>query len=222
MVVLGQLQALRPAGGQVDLYFRRGQELADHHQVHVVVVHHQDMRVRGLKALLIGVPLVDAGTGREGKGPQRPFVHNVLLQHDDELGAFGVDAVYADLAAHQIHKLLHDAQAQAGPLDVAVFFFIHPPERVEDIGDVLFLHPHAGVLHGVPDPHAVEPLTLTAHRKAHRALAGVFDRVAQQIDQNLLDAHLVAAEHTGDGGVHMELEFQALFLGLDPDHIDDL
>ena len=66
-----------------------------------------------------------------------------------------------------------------------------------------------------PDPVDIQPLAPDG--EGHGALAGVLDRVVEQVDEDLLDAHLVAAEHTGDGGVHMELEFQPLFLGLDPD-----
>ena len=38
----------------------------------------------------------------------------------------------------------------------------------------------------------------------------------------MLDAHLVPAEHAGDGRVDVELELQPLLLGLNPDHVDNL
>ena len=180
------------------------------------------MGVRRLKALLVGLPLVDPGPGGQGKRAQLLFVHDVLLQHDNEGGALGVDAVHADLAAHQLHQLLDDAQPQAGALDVAVLLLIYPPESVEDIGDVLLLHPLPRVLHRIPDPHPVYRPALTPDGEGDGALTGVLDRVAQQVDEDLLDAHLVPAEHAGDGGVHVELELQALLLGLDPYHVDDL
>ena len=182
VVVLGQPQALRPARGGVNLNFCLGQQLGDHHQIHIIVVHHQDVSVGGLEALPIGSAIVDLGPGSQSEGPQLLFVHNVLLQSDDELGALGIDAVDADLAAHQIHQLLDDAQPQAGALNVAVFLLVHPAEGIEQIGDVLLLHALAGVLHRVPDHHPVEPLALTADGEGDRALAGVFHRVVQKVD----------------------------------------
>ena len=162
MVVLGQLQAFRPAGCGVNLNFCLRKQLGHHHQVHVVVVHHQDVGVRGLEALLIRPLVVELRPGGQGKGPKLLCVHNILFQRDDEFGALRVDAVDADLAAHQLHQLLDDAQTQAGPLDMAVLFLVHPPEGVEQIGDVLLFHPLAGVLHRVPHQHPVHPLALTA------------------------------------------------------------
>ena len=222
MVVLGQPQALGAVGGGIDLNLCLRQQLADHHQVHIVVVHHEDVGVRRLEALPVGLPLVGPGAGGQREGPQGLFVDDVLVQGHDELRALGVDAVDADLAAHQLHQLVNDAQSQPGPLDIAVLLLVHPPEGVEDIGDILLLHPHAGVLHGVPDPHLVDRLALTPDGEGDRALAGVLHRIVEQVDQNLLDAHLVPAEHAGDGRVHLELELQPLLLGLDPDHVDNL
>ena len=222
VVVLGQPQALGAVGGGVDLDLGLQQQLGHHHQVHVVIVHHQDVGVRRLEALAVGLPVAGPGPGGQGEGPKGLLVDDVLVQRDDEGGPLGIDAVHADLAAHQLHQLVDDAQAKAGALDVAVLLLVHPAEGVEDVGDVLLLHPHAGVLHGVPDPHPVDPLALAADGEGDRALAGILDRVVQQVDQDLLDAHLVPAEHTGNGGVHVELELQALLLGLDPDHVDDL
>ena len=116
---------------------------------------------------------------------------------------------------------MDNAQPQSGALNVAVLFLVHPLESVKNIGDVLLLYPQSGVLHGIPDPHPVDRLALTPDSEGDRALAGVFHRVVQQINQNLLDAHLVSAEHTGNGRIDLKFKLKALLLGLDPHHIDD-
>ena len=204
----------------MDLRIR--QQPADHHQIHVVVIHHQDVGVRRLEALPVLLPLTNPGTGGQGEGPQLLFIHNILLQGDDEGRALGIDAVYADLTAHQLHQLLDDAQPQAGALDETVFVLLHPPEGIEDIGNVLLPHALPGVLYGVPDAYPVDGPAFAANGQGDGALAGILHGVIQQVDENLLDPHLVSAEHAGNGRVHVQLELQALFLGLDPDHIDDL
>ena len=84
MVVLGQLQALGAAGRRVNLDLGLGQQLAHNHQVHIVVVHHQDVGVRSLKALPVGLSVADPGAGSQGKHPQLLLVHNVLVQRDNK------------------------------------------------------------------------------------------------------------------------------------------
>ena len=85
VVVLGQPQALRAAGGRVDLDFCIREQLGYHHQVHVVVVHHENVGLRGLEALAVGLPLVGPRPGGQGKRSQFPLIDDVLVQHDDEL-----------------------------------------------------------------------------------------------------------------------------------------
>ena len=104
---------------------------------------------------------------------------------------------------------------------MAVFFFIYPAERIKKIRDVFLFHTLAGILYRIPDKDPVDPLTFTADRESDRTLAGVFDCVIQQVYQNLLDAHLVATEHTWDGGVYVKLKLQPFFFGFNPNHVDN-
>ena len=180
------------------------------------------MGVRRLKALAVGLSAAASGAGGQRKRPQLLFIDDVLVQRDDKFGTLGVDAVDADLAAHQLHQLLDNAQPQAGSLDQAVPLLVHSLEGVENIGNVFLSHALPRILHRVPHPHPVDRLALAPDGECDRALAGILHRVIQQVNQNLLDPHLVSAEHTGNGGIHMELELQPLFPCLDPDHIDDL
>ena len=180
------------------------------------------MGVRRFKALPVLLPLVDFHPGAQRECAQLLLAHDVLLQGHKESGSVHIDAVDANLAAHELHQLFDDAKAQSGALNVPVLLLVHAPESIENIGDVLFLHPLSRVLHGIPDPHPVHTHPLTAHGQGHGALFRIFHRIVQQIDQHLLDAHLVSAEHAGYGGIHLQLELQPLFPGLDPDHVHDL
>ncbi len=54
------------------------------------------------------------------------------------------------------------------------------------------------------------------------ALRRVFDGVVQQIDQDLLDAHLIPVQLGGDALLHVDMEVQSLFPGPHPDHVHDV
>ena len=59
VVVLGQLQTFGSACGGINLDFCLRKQLAHHHQVHIVVIHHKDMGIRRFKALAVGFSLMD-------------------------------------------------------------------------------------------------------------------------------------------------------------------
>ena len=79
-----QTQTLGAAGGRVDLNLGLRQQLGDDHQVHVVVVHHEDVGVRRLKALLVGFAVVCPGPGGQREGSKLLIAQNVLVQPDDK------------------------------------------------------------------------------------------------------------------------------------------
>ena len=140
MLVLRQLQTFCAAPRHIQLYLCSGKQLTHHHQVHVVIVHDKDTGIRGFKALLILLTLVQLCAGGKRKHPQLLIIHNILFQHDDKRRTFCIHAVDADFAAHQMHKLLHNAQAQPCTLDVAVALLVHTLKRVKDIWYVFLFH----------------------------------------------------------------------------------
>ncbi len=105
---------------------------------------------------------------------------------------------------------------------MTVLLLIHPSKCVKDVGNVLLLHTLPRILHGIPDAHPVNIQAFASYRQSNDSFTCIFHGIIKQIDQNLLDPHLVAAEHTGDGRIYMKLEFQSLLPRLDPYHIDDL
>ena len=60
---------------------------------------------------------------------------------------------------------------------MAVFFLVHPPERIKQIWDIFLFYPLPGILHRIPDEYPVDTLALAADGEGNGALAGVFDCV---------------------------------------------
>ena len=179
------------------------------------------MCLRCLKTLLILCSFAGSCTGIQSKGAKFLILHNVLFQSNKEGGTFGIDAVDADLSSHQFHQLMNNTQPQSGAFNMPVFFLVYPFESVENIRDIFFFHTLAGVFYRIPDTYPVQALSFAADGECDGAFACVFDRIIQQIDQNLLNAYFIAAEHAWDGRIYMQPEIQPFFSGLDPDHIDD-
>ena len=117
--------------------------------------------------------------------------------------------------------MVNDAQTQSGSLDVAVLFLIDPFESVKNIRNVFFFDALSRILYGIPDAYPVQRPAFAADGEGNGAFACILDRVVQKVDQNLFDADLIAAEHAGDGRVHMQPKVQPFVSGLDPDHIDN-
>ncbi len=168
------------------------------------------MCVRRLKALLILLPVVDFRPGSQRKRSKAAVVNNILLQHDSKFRPLHIDTINADLASHQLHKLLDNAKPQPGAFDMAVLFFIHPPERIKDIRYILLFHSLPRIFHRIPDPDSVERKPLTPDREGDGTLARIFHRIVEEVDQNLLNAYFIAAEHARDRRVYHKLKLQPL------------
>ena len=117
---------------------------------------------------------------------------------------------------------MDNTQSESGSLNIAVLLFVYSPEGVKNVGYALLFYPLTGIFHRIPDAYTVDCLTFTSNREGNSPFAGILHRIAQQVDQNLLNTHLVPTKHTWDGGIHLQLKFQSFFLRLDPYHVDDL
>ena len=180
----------------------------------------------------------------------------LLLLGDAQLhvhGKFGadpLDGAHRDPAVHHVHDIFGDCQPQAGPA-------VHRGgaggllgEGLENVGNELLAHTHAGVVynktqHGI----VLRFLPLGGREGDLSALAREFDGVAENVDEHLLQlhgiAHVVVVQHRvcdalvvhplGSGlGVADRVDsvqellgwnlfiFQQHFAALDPAHIQDI
>ena len=104
------------------IYFDSGipQELDNHHQIHGIVVHDQNACVRRDKALAVDGAVAGLFLGGEVDDADGAHVDNALLHFHGEGGTLVIDAVYADFAAHHLHKLPGYVQTEPGSLNMSV------------------------------------------------------------------------------------------------------
>ena len=63
---------------------------------------------------------------------------------------------------------------------------------------------------------------LALDRQRYGALFRVFDRVIEDIDEDLLDTHIITYQFIWNIRRYIDMEFQFLFLGADPHHADEV
>ena len=141
-----------------------------------IVVHHQHLQGAG-----VDFPAADA-------------LLAVAQAHDDR--EFRADALFRfdlDAAVHHLHDVLRDGHAEAGAAVLALAAAVLLGEGVEDFGDEGRVHADARVL----DAEFHRGLLAEDRRALHRQgdLAGgvgKLDGVGEDVDQNLLELHVVA------------------------------
>ena len=119
-------------------------------------------------------------------------VHDDLRNHDGKGRAFAVDALQADRAAHQVEQHMGDGEAEARAFDIAVLLLVEALEIAEQLLLVLLLDADSGIVDDEGQIDVVLLLALVEHIEIDLARGRVFDRIRQDIDDDLLDAHHVA------------------------------
>ena len=131
-------------------------------------------------------------------------------------------ALHLDGAAHHLHNILGDGHAQAGALDAALGGGALPLKWVKDVLDKLRRHTDAVVLHrkDIVPIAVAEGGFLADPEGDHPPGGGILHRVAQQVDE-----HLVQLQGIGDNvlvdhleGVDKQFQLLGLHLGLDDVH----
>ena len=122
------------------------------------------------------------------------------------------------VATHQPGQVTADRQAQAAAAEAAGGRRIGLLEGLEDGGQRLRRHADAGVAD--LDLQPVGRGTGRAHIDRHIALRGELHRIAQQVEQQLAQAHLVAVAPQRHGGVDLAAQAQALGAGQRPRRLD--
>ena len=131
-------------------------------------------------------------------------------QAEGEAAAFAQAAAQAQFAAHQGHQTLADGQPQAGAAEAPRDARIGLREALEQARLLLGADADAGVAHleAQLDPLPFALLAIDAQH--HLALRGELERVAQQVDQHLLQAQRVAKELARHFGCQVEEQLDRL------------
>ena len=184
---------------------QRLQHAGQHAAVLQVVVHHQDQPARALVA--------DDVVGHVHH--RLRHAHLGEEQAHLEARALARFAVHRQLAAHQRGEHAGDGQAEADAVVLA--HQVAALEGLEDAFDLLRIDADAGV-----DDLEAGGLAQVADAQAHLALFGEAHGVAQQVDQDLPHAFLVAAYHGRDASGRLQAKGQALLGGLRGEHALEL
>ena len=214
-----QRQRVRAAGGRVYLDFRLFQQMNDHVQIHLRVVHNQDAGIRRAEGLPIGFRFLHAGLEAFLIIPDRRIVLDSLRDHNrkDRADAVGAPDGYA--AAHHVQQPLCNDQPEPGALHGAVALHIKALEAGKQLSLVLWPNPDARVLHGSRQDQPPVSLPFPANRQPNASLLRVLDGIAEDVRQNLPDPHLVAAQTVRERFVHVHDERKPLVLRLEKEHI---
>jgi hypothetical protein len=190
---LDQAHGLLAVVGQGVVQAPAAQQHARHLLVGGVVLGQQDARPapvgtgRGL----------GAGGGHRGRGPRAGGRDGHLEgQLDPEQAARALAAVRADVAAHQQGQALADGQAQAGAAEAPGGGDVGLLEGLEQVGHLLLADADAGVLHLEAQAQLPPRAGQHPHPQVHPAVRGELHRVAQQVQQDLLQPQAVA-QHPG-------------------------
>ena len=143
---------------------------------------------------------IDADRGRR----------RVQLHGDDEGRALARLAQDLDAALHGLGEAAHDRQAEPGAAEAARGRAVGLHERLEQPVALLVGEADAGV-GDLDAQHAVAGIL---ERQPHRARLGELDGVAQQVEQDLLQAQRIADHAVGHVGGDIGDEAQALGHGL--------
>ena len=190
-------------------------------KVHLVVVHDEDIGVRG-KDIIVAPVGHEAGLPARGEVADGLVGYDALFYIKAKNGPGAVHAGHVQRGAHHLEKVVGDGDAQTGALDVAGAAFLDPLERVVELAHVLFLDADAGIGDGHMEHHgvAVQGGGLDGHGDG--ALFRVFHGVGEQVDDDLLESHVVAEESGREVMVHVKDERQPLFGGPVADDIDKI
>ncbi len=168
------------------------------------IVHHQHAHLRQLQGL------TDVDHGSQG------LAHG-QRQTDRERGAHPQGAAHADAAAHQLDQLPRDGGAKTCATELPRGGRIGLCKGVEDALQMLRGDADAGVLH-LDHQRAV----VVVQPQQHMAALGELERVAQQVQQHLLQAQRIAPQVGRYPFSRHALQRQPLLARMDAQRGEDL
>ncbi|MNG94584.1 hypothetical protein D3C79_535960 [compost metagenome] len=197
VIGIGHGQRLGPIPRHLDLMPQLVQQGAGHGHVQLHILHQQDVERRQL-LLRLGGQGFDA----------------VHLQLGGEAGALTGVAVHIELAAHGLHQLTGDREADAGA--GGVLLALHLIVHGEDLLLLGARNADPGVFHLEVQRQLarfIGGVGEAAHR--HPALVGKLDRIAHQVPQHLAQAGAVGHHELRHVPIPVEVQVEPLLLRLD-------
>ena len=106
--------------------------------------------------------------------------------------------LYPDLAAEHFHKPFGDRQSKPGSAWFAVGFSVALNERLKNHGNLLVVHSNPGIDNIEPQLRLIFLGVIKACNQADAPGLGEFDRISNQIDENLPNANRVGDNRPRD------------------------
>ncbi len=188
----GFLSGHGPLGAHADLLEHVGYAVAGVE----VVIHHQGPAVFQLRNVLHF--LFDI-LEPEGEGYQEFRAHALLAFHPDG-------------AVHHVHDVLRDRHPKPGSLDLADGGVALPLKGLEDAPHEFLAHADASILDGELEVRVSSGRQgrLSNPHGDQAARAGIFDGIAQEVQQHLVQPQLVAVDFLMNHVHGIDIEFQLL------------
>ena len=142
-------------------------------------------------------------------GVALPEVGAVQRQGEPEGRPPALPAFHADRAAHDLDEVFADGQAQARAAELPADGRVGLAEALEQAVLLIGGDADPRVRHGEPDVVEIPPL-LHADIERDRSGFRELDGVVQEVEQDLLDARLVAKHHRRQRGIHRGGQVEAL------------
>ena len=143
--------------------------------------------------------------------------------HHRKCSAFSLHRFHGNRAVHERHDIFRDRHAETGAsVDVAAAA-VFLRKGIEDPRQERFIHADARIT-----DHELQRGLVIEYRRAfddhlhHARRFRKLDRVAENIDENLLELHVIADVIIADAARHRAFIFQSFFLALRHDHGIDL
>ena len=221
-IFLRLIQGFLSGGNQLQFDPRIPEKLRHDHEVGRRVVHNKHLCIRSFKRLHINMLLPSPLSVQHINLTQR-LIHNDFLRNlDYKSGSFRIHAVDRDLSTHKIDKLLDDGETEPSTLDIFVLIHIDAFKGRKQIGDTLRFDTHACIAYGIGDQRDSGVVPLTLNLQAYGTLARVFNSIIQDINQDLLDTHVVSEQFRRKVRRYIYRKLEILLLCAYPQHTNDV
>ena len=172
-----------------------------------IVVHHQHLIIFGRKRLQrllrLDLPLRHF---RQGS-----LVRDLLYDLHRKCGTLTIHALYADRTLHQFGQSPCNGKAKPRSFRAPVPLRIELLEILKDPLKVFFADPAAGILH--LENQTLRPLLFSRparNENLNLPFPGKFQRIVQQVHQNLLDPALIPHIAAGNRHIVLALHHQSM------------
>ena len=156
-----------------------------------------------------------AATGRQirRRFGWRQAIDDREFEDEGETGALAFPRLGGDLAPHRLHDALADGEAKAGAAVALVRRFLDLEERLENLRQLFLGDADAGIRHREPQADVARGgFAQGVDGQRYRALVGELDRIADDVEQQLVQLAPVANDEARQGGSNLADQRDALAL----------